>query len=264
MRVLFSRMPGAGVLPALILFVLSCQTVTAPVLPRPEPKIPPLFSLFRHLETRQSNFRDVKTFARTKIFGQRLNQSFRQALIIRGDDAIRIDTFNLFRQSLGVLISEGGRIFMYDPEKKRIIREPEVWDVMRLLIGSSIDFREYIRVFSGGIPRLTHLEPTAVRLNPDKTVYHLETTDTGTDERVDIEIDAYTLLPKTVTRMRGVRELSRVRWDDYRKVGPWDFAHRIIIELRNRGETVTIKYSDPVINQGLGPNVFHFAPASME
>ena len=264
MRMLFPRWPGAGFLPALILFTLSCQTVDAPVLPRPEPKILPLFSLFQHLETRQSNFRDVKTFARTKISGQRLNQSFRQALIVRGDDAIRIDTFNLFRQSLGVLISEGGRTFMYDPEKNRIIREPEVWNMMRLIMGASIDFREYIRVFSGGIPRLTHLEPTAVRLNPDKTFYHLETADTGTGERVDIKIDTYTLLPKTVTRMRGARELYRVRWDDYRKVGPWDFAHRIVIELRNRGETVTIQYSDPVINQGLGSDVFRFAPASTE
>ena len=264
MRMLFLRLSGAGVLLALILFTLSCQTMGAPVLPRPEPKIPPLFSLFQHLETRQSNFRDVKTFARTKISGQRLNQSFRQALLVRGDDAIRIDTFNLFRQSLGVLISEGGRTFMYDPEKNRIIREPEVWNMMRLIMGSSIDFREYIRVFSGGIPRLTHLAPTAVRLNPDKTFYHLETTDTGTGEQVDIEIDAYTLLPKTVTRMKGVRELYRVHWDDYRKVGPWDFAHRIVIELRNRDETVTIKYSDPVINQGLGSNVFRFVPSSME
>jgi hypothetical protein len=261
---LLPRLPGAGCLLALILFTLSCQSVGAPVFPRPEPKILPLFSLFQHLETRQSNFKDIKTFARTKIFGKRLNQSFRQALIARGGDAIRIDTFNLFHQSLGVLISEGGRTFMYDPEKNRIIREPEVWNVMRLIMASSIDFREYIRVFSGGIPRLTHLEPTAVRLNLDKTFYHLETTDIGTGERVDIEIDAYTLLPKTVTRMRGVRELYRVRWDDYRKVGPWDFAHRIVIELRNLGETVTIKYSDPVINQGLGPDVFHFAPASME
>jgi outer membrane lipoprotein-sorting protein len=261
---LFPRLPGMGFLPALILFTLSCQTMGAPVLPRPEPKIPELFSLFQHLETRQSNFKDVKTFARTKISGQRLNQSFRQALIVRGDDAIRIDTFNLFRQSLGVLISKGGRTFMYDPEKNRIIREPEVWDMMRLITGSSIDFREYIRVFSGGIPRLTHLKPTAVRLNLGKTFYYLETADIGTGERVDIEIDAYTLLPKTVTRMRGARELYRVRWGDYRKVGPWDFAHRIVIELRNRGETVTIKYSDPVINQGLGPDVFHFAPASME
>ena len=192
---LFPHLPRVGFLPTLILFTLSCQTMGVPVLPRPEPKIPPLFSLFQHLETRQSNFRDVKTFARTKIFGQSLNQSFRQAVIVRGDDAIRIDTFNLFRQSLGVLISEGRQTFMYDPEKNRIIREPEVWNMMRLIIGSSIDFREYIRVFSGGIPRLTHLEPTAVRLNPDKTFYYLETTDTGTGERVDIEIDAYTLLP---------------------------------------------------------------------
>jgi outer membrane lipoprotein-sorting protein len=261
---LFPRLPGTGFLPALILFTLSCQTMGAPVLPRPEPKVPPLFSLSQHLETRQSNFRDVKTFARTKISGQRLSQSFRQVLIVRGDDAIRIDTFNLFRQSLGVLISEGGQTFMYDPEKNRVIREAEVWNMMRLIMGSSIDFREYIRVFSGGIPRLTHLKPTAVRLNPDKTFYHLETIDTGTGERVDIKIDAYTLLPQTVTRMRGGRELYRVRWDDYRKVGPWDFAHRIIIELRNRGETVTVKYSDPVINQGLGPDVFHFAPALME
>lgn len=252
------RLLTAECLAVAMLFILSCQPRSVPVAPQPAPEMPSLPTLLQQLKTRQSNIRDVKTFARTKISGKRLKQSFRQTVLVRGGDAIRVDTFNLFRQIVGVLILEGGHTLMYDPGNNRIARGQEVWDMMQKVMGSSIDFREYIRVFSGGIPRLSHLQATAVGWNSDKTLYRVETIDTGTGDRVDIEIDAYTLLPATVTRRRGDDELYRVRWDDYRKVDEWNFAHRIVIELRDRDETITVKYSDPVINQGLAPDAFQF------
>jgi hypothetical protein len=93
----------------LLIFVVSCQTKVIPVLTEAKPKILSLSALFSKLEVRQLAIRDIKAFVRTKISGKSLNQSFRQTLLVRGDEAMRVDTYNLFRQVLGVLIYEGGK-----------------------------------------------------------------------------------------------------------------------------------------------------------
>lgn len=244
----------------LIFFVVSCQPKVVSVSQSAKPEMPPLPLLFSQLEARQSGIHDVKSFVRTKISGERLNQSFRQALFVRGSEAIRLDTYNLFRQVLGVLIYEGGKTLMYDPGENRVVYGEKVWDIMHRVMGIHIDFREYIRVFSGGIPRLSHLQPKVVKWNADQTVYKVETIDRETGEQVNIEIDAHTLLLKSMTLIRGIREIYRVSWDDYRKVDQWDFAHKVLIELKDRNEVIAVKYSDPVINQGFAPDAFQLAP----
>jgi hypothetical protein len=242
-----------------LIFVVSCQPKIVSVSPEAKPEMPSLPALFSLLEVRQSGIHDVKDFVRTKISGERLNHSFRQALLVKGNEAIRVDTYNLFRQVLGVLIYEGGKTLMYDPGENRVVYGQEVWDIMHRVMGTHIDFREYISVFSGGIPRFSYLQAKVATWNADQTIYRIETIDRETGEQVDIEIDAYTLLPKSVTRIRGTREIYKAHWDDYQKVGQWDFAHKILIELTDRNETVSVKYSDPVINQGLAPDAFQFA-----
>ena len=148
---------------------------------------------------------------------------------------------------------------MYDPRENRVISGEAVWESMHRILGTYIDFGDYISVFSGGIPRFFHLQVKDAQWDTDQTVYRIETIDRETKERVDIEIDAYTLLPKSVTRFRGSQELYKVYWDDYQKVGQLNFAHKILIELKDRDETVLVKYSDPVINQGLPPDAFQLA-----
>ncbi|HAK37193.1 MAG TPA: hypothetical protein DCM60_02960 [Nitrospina sp.] len=242
-----------------LIFVVSCQSKRVPISSEVKPEMPSLPALFSQLEARQSAIHDVKAFVRTKISGERLNQSFRQALLVRGNEAIRVDTYSLFRQVLGVLIYEDGKTLMYDPGANRVVYGQEVWDIMRRVLGTHLNFTEYISVFSGGIPRFFHLQVKDAQWDTDQTVYRIETIDRETKEQVDIEIDAYTLLPKSVTRFRGSQEMYKVCWDDYQKVGQLNFAHKILIELKDRDETVLVKYSDPVINQGLAPDAFQLA-----
>jgi len=91
------------------------------VLTEAKPEMKSLSSLFSELEARKLAIRDVKAFVRTKISGENLNQSYRQTLLVKGDEAMRVDTYNLFRQVLGVLIYEGGKTIMYDPRENRVI-----------------------------------------------------------------------------------------------------------------------------------------------
>ena len=241
-----------------LVFFVSCQSKVASIPSEARLEMPSLSTLFFQLEERQTSIRDVKAFVRTKISGRRLNRTFRQALLVRGNETIRVDTYNLFHQVIGVLICDREKTLMYDPRGNRIVFGEEAWDIMRQVVGTHIDFREYISVFSGGIPRFSHLHAKVSKWNADQTIYQVETVDSETGEQVNIEIDAHTLMPRSVLLIRGTQEIYRVYWNDYRKVDKWDFAHEIVIEFKAENETVTLKYSDLFINQGFDPDVFEF------
>ena len=242
-----------------LLFIISCQPKILPVPTEAKPEIKSLSSLFSELEARKSAIRDVKAFVRTKISGENLNQSFRQTLLVKGDEAMRVDTYSLFRQVLGVLIYKGEKTLMYDPRENRVISGEAVWESMHRVLGAYIDFGDYISVFSGGIPHLSHLQTKVAKWNSDQTVLQIETINKKTGERVDIGIDAYTLLPKSLLLIRGTREIYRVYWDDYKKVDELDFAHKVVIEIKSKNQSIVVSYSDVMINQGISLDAFDLA-----
>jgi outer membrane lipoprotein-sorting protein len=242
-----------------LLFIISCQPKILPVPTEAKPEIKSLSSLFSELEARKSAIRDVKAFVRTKISGENLNQSFRQTLLVKGDEAMRVDTYSLFRQVLGVLIYKGEKTLMYDPRENRVISGEAVWESMHRVLGTYIDFGDYISVFSGGIPHLSHLQTKIAKWNSDQTVLQIETINQKTGERVDIGIDAYTLLPKSLFLTRGTREIYRVYWDDYKKVDELDFPHKVVIEIKSKKQSIVVSYSDVMINQGISLDAFELA-----
>jgi len=242
-----------------LLFIISCQPKILPVPTEAKPEIKSLSSLFSELEARKSAIRDVKAFVRTKISGENLNQSFRQTLLVKGDEAMRVDTYSLFRQVLGVLIYRGEKTLMYDPRENRVISGEAVWESMHRVLGTYIDFGDYISVFSGGIPHLSHLQTKIAKWNSDQTVLQIETINQKTGERVDIGIDAYTLLPKSLFLTRGTREIYRVYWDDYKKVDELDFPHKVVIEIKSKKQSIVVSYSDVMINQGISLDAFELA-----
>ena len=250
-----------AVVGCVLIFVISCQTkVVASIPTGAYPEMPSLSVVFSKIESRLLGIRNLKAIVSTKISGSRLNQTFRHALLVRGNKAIRLETYNLFRQVLSVLIYDAGKALMYDPKEDRVVRGEEVWDIMRRIMGNHFDLRKYISVFFGKIPRFSHLQAKVSKWNADQTVYQVEAVDRETGEQVNIEIDAYTQLPKSVLLIRGTQEIYRVYWDDYRKVDQWDFAHKVIIELKAKNEVVTVKYSDLFINQKFAPDSFEFLP----
>jgi len=170
----------------LLVFIVSCQPKVLPLSTEAKPEMKSLSSLMSELEARKSSIRDVKAFVRTKISGENLNQSFRQTLLVKGDEAMRVDTYSLFRQVLGVLIYEGEKTLMYDPRENRVISGEAVWENMHRVLGTYIDFRDYISVFSGGIPHLSHLQTKVAKWNSDQTVLQIETINQKTGERIDI------------------------------------------------------------------------------
>jgi hypothetical protein len=246
-----------------LVLIASCQPKVLPLLKVAKPEIKSLSSLFFELEARKSSIRNVKAFVRTKISGKKFNHSFSQTLLVKGSEAMRVDTYSVFRQVLGVLIYEGEKTLMYDPIKNRVISGEEVGETMRRILGVYIDFGDYISVFSGGIPNLSHLQTKIVKWNSDQTVLKIETINQNTGERVDIEIDAYTLLPISLIMTQDTQEIYRVYWDDYRKVDKLDFAHKVVVKVKSKQQSIVVKYSDVIINQGIPFDAFDLASGLM-
>jgi len=226
-----------------------------------------LDDLLKRLVFRQSGLTDLKSFIYTTIENKDRKRSFRQALIVREADSLRIETLSVLGQPLGVYIFngrnvEGHRSILYDPRRKQILLGKEVREALLQTLGMDIALGEYISVFYGNIPRLEFLEMTSGALSKEGTVYFLTGVDPVDKSRMEIEIDAYTLFPNQITRTLINGKTIRVKWQDYREVQGRDFPHQIIIEFPSKGERLTLVYNDPVINAGISDDTFQLSPAS--
>ena len=134
---------------------------------------------------------------------------------------------------------------------------------MKKMLGTRLDFREHLRIFIGYIPRLEFLKVLDSRLNYDRTQYVLQFTDIQRRGKVTIIFSAMTLLPLEMTRKLGDRLLYSVKWQDYFKIGDYDFPHLVALSFPEKQETIRVSFEKPVINQGLPTDVFQLMePAS--
>ncbi len=244
--------------PLLLVFILM---LVAGCQPRVEPVAPHLLKdsittgyILKRLKNRAGKITNLKSFARTTFLGRELKQSFRQTLLIQNNRSIRVDTYGLFGQTLGVFTHHEGRTVFFDPSKGRYYSGPEVASLTEKIMGTQLDFREHLRIFVGYIPRLEFLKILGSRLNSDRTQYILRLTDIQRGGHVVIRFSALTLLPLEMTQ-KG-RSTYSVKWQDYAKVGGYDFPHRVTLSFPEKQETIRVKYKNPVINQGLPADTF--------
>ena len=247
--------------PLLLVFILmfvGCQ-------PRVEPVAPHLLKdsittgyILKRLKDRAGEIKNLKSFARTTFLSQKLKQTFRQTLIIQNNRSIRVDTYGLFGQAMGVFTYHKGRTVFFNPANGRYYSGPEVESLMEKMLGIRLDFREHLRIFTGHIPRLEFLKVLDSRLNSDRTQYILRLTDIQRGGSVTILFSAMTLLPLEMTRKLGERSIYSVKWQEYAKIGDHDFPHLVTLSFPEKQETIRIKYKNPVINQGLPSDTFQF------
>lgn len=243
-----------------VFFLVGCQTSVE--------KVPPHFSketissdyIFNRLQTRANKIFNVKSFARTTFIGKEIKQSFRQTLVLEGNRSIRVDTYGLFGQAMGVFVSEAGRMQFLDPSKGRVYSGADVKSLLRKLLGTQIDFREHLRIFVGHIPHFEFLKVEKARLNSDKTQYILQANDLKQSGEVLLHIDAMTLLPVEMTRINEGRKQYFVKWQEYKKVDSIDWPHLITLEFPAREELIRVKYKDPTLNGKISPETFQLMP----
>ena len=254
--------------PLLLVFILmfvGCQ-------PRVEPVAPHLLKdsittgyILKRLKDRAGEIKNLKSFARTTFLSQKLKQTFRQTLIIQNNRSIRVDTYGLFGQAMGVFTYHKGRTVFFNPANGRYYSGPEVESLMEKMLGIRLDFREHFRIFIGHIPRLEFLKVLDSRLNSDRTQYILQLTDIQRGGSVTILFSAMTLLPFEMTRKLGEHIIYSVKWQEYAKVGDHDFPHLVTLSFPEQQETIRVKYKNPVINQELPPDTFQFlGPSSLK
>ncbi len=233
-------------------------------------KAPPHFSkdkissgyIFNRLHTRANKIHSVKSFTRTTFIGRKFKQSFRQTVLIKEGRSIRVDTYGLFGQAMGVFISDDGRMQFLDPAKGRLYSGPDVRSMLSKLLGTQIDFREHLRIFLGHIPNFEFLRVEKSRLSSDQTEYILQAKDIKRSGKVLLHIDAVTLLPREMTRIELGQKKYFVQWQDYEKIGNIDWPHLITLEFPSRQETIRIKYKDPTLNGRISQNTFQLMPTA--
>ena len=205
---------------------------------------------------RAEKVKNLKSFTRTSFLSPKQKQSFQQTLLIQGNESIRVDTYGLFGQVLGVFTRHENRTAFFDPAKGRVYSGAEVESLMERMLGTQVDFHEHLRIFVGDIPRLELLKTIESRLNSDRTRYILQLKDIQRRERVTLQFSAMTLLPLEMTRELGGRSVYTVQWQEYAKLEGHDFPHLITLSFPEKHETIRVKYKKPLINQGLPIDAF--------
>ena len=239
----------AGVLTA-------CET-----LPPPRPVEPPaqfltLDEIFQQLTTRQDGIHNVKSMVKSAIKTRENNHNLKQALLIDGETSLRLDTLSLFGQPVGVLISDQTQILLYDTKNNKLYRNREVWDIMIRTFGTVFDFREYISVFSGKIPRLASLNLKGVRWSPQTGNYHITAVDSERNDPLEIEVDTKTILPVRLVKWKDGKRVYTVQWEDYQKTEGHLFPHTITVQRPLLGDELVMKFNNPLINQGVPEDAF--------
>ncbi|MCH8207878.1 MAG: DUF4292 domain-containing protein [Nitrospinae bacterium] len=248
-----------GLLLILLLGSIACQTQSTNLPQRLRYESVSNQFLIQFLQKRQKEISNFKTVVKTTIIRKDYKQSFRQVLLVRGTDSIRVDTLNLFRQPIWVFVSNAKRTLLYIPVHNKVYTGWEVWDIMEKALGMVIDFSEYISVFEGNIPRLEELEFVSIKLDPEKKLYEIKAVDPSSNEDLYIELDAETLLPKKMIKSAFGRKNYIAVWEDYKMIGDRAFPHMIIINRPAREETLVLEYSSPMINQGVPAEGFNFS-----
>ncbi len=223
-----------------------------------------LEGLRQRLSDRQKGLSDLKSFVHTTVEANDKKRSLRQALLVRGEEALRVDTLSLLGQPLGVYIfnarnMEGKRSLLYDSRRNRIFLGMEVREMFGQILGIELNLEEYISVLAGNIPRLDALKMTGGALDPEGMVYQLTGMDPADKSQIEIEVDAYTLLPHKAQRTLNGGGIIRFQWEDYRLAGGREFPHRIVIEFPTESARLTLVFTEPVVNAGLPDESFELS-----
>lgn len=242
----------------------SCQSGVVPVDSHLNQTTISLEDLRQRLLKRENELNDLKSFVHATVETKGRKRSLRQALLVRRTENLRIDTLSLLGQPLGVYIfngqnAKGQRSVLYDTRRNRIFLGIEVREMLGRTLGIKLNLEEYVSIFSGNIPHLKSLKMTGGTLDREGTVYRLTGVDPADKSRMEIEVDAYTLLPNKVSRTLPDGEVIHIQWQDYRVVADREFPHRIVIEFPSRDARLTLTYNDPVINAGIPDESFQLS-----
>lgn len=208
------------------------------------------------MTARQESIHNVKSMVKSAVKTREDDHNLKQVLLIDNDTSLRLDTLNLFGQPVSVLIFDPTQILLYDTKNNKMYRNWEVWDIMLRTFGTVFDFREYVSVFSGKIPRLDSLHLKSVRWNPKTGNYQISAVDSKSNEPMEIEVDTTSIMPVQLVKWKDGKQIYRVQWKDYQKVEDHMFPHTISVQRPMNGDEVTLKFNNPLINKGVPEDAF--------
>lgn len=247
-------------LPVLLCFLAGILTACE-TLPPPKPIERPtefltLDEISQVLTARQNAIHNLKSMVKTRIKTRKDSHNLKQVLLIDEESSLRLDTLSLFGQPVGVLIFDRQQVLLYDTDSNKLYRDAAVWDIMARMFGTVFDFREYISVLSGKIPRLASLTLQDLRWSPETGNYHVLAVDTERGEQLEIEVNPESLLPVRLVKRQDGKQMYGVQWDHYQKIEELQFPRTIILQRPLKGDEIVMKFNNPLINRGLPEDAF--------
>lgn len=237
-------------------FLTACQTLPPPRPVEPPAQLLTINEVSQRLATQQNGIHNVKSMVKSAIKTRENNHNLKQVLLIDGESSLRLDTLNLFSQPVGVLISDQTQILLYDTKSNKLYRNREVWDIMVRTFGTVFDFREYVSVFSGKIPRFASLNLNGIRWNTKTGNYQISAVDSERNERLEIEVQPKLVLPVRLDKWKEGKKVYTVQWENYQKAGEHLFPHIITVQRPPIGDEVVMRFNNPLINQGVPEDAF--------
>lgn len=208
------------------------------------------------LRQRQGKIHDLRAYVKTSISTPRQNQTLKQIILMNERNRLRLDTLNPFNQPLTIFIMKGEVTRLFDLKKNRLYQGLEVWNMMHEILGTVIDFNEYIPVFYGDIPRFGYIQWENAKLNEDKTQYIMSGQDPERRTALQVRINAETLLPDSLLKWVGDRPLYSVAWGDYQDIDGHPFPHQVTVARAAQKDQVHLAYSNIVANKGVSEDIF--------
>ncbi len=236
---------------------IGCQTLPQKKKPKFTQKVDIGPFLFKALVERKNSLNDFKSFARTIVNKNDRKQSIKQAIVIRGDNSIRIDVLSLFNQPLGVFIQKDDQTFLFDPSKNRYYRDEDALIFIERLLGMKLNFEEFIPLASANIPFLNRLTATDSWISEDSSTYKLFLQLEGMDLDFVLEIDAENRIPRKVTKLLKGKEVYSVTWENFKTVDGYDMPHILEWSNSNSNESLVVKLNKPVPNTGVKDSAFN-------
>tara|TARA_B100000686_G_scaffold324622_1_gene380502 strand:- start:993 stop:1772 length:780 start_codon:yes stop_codon:yes gene_type:complete len=236
-----------------LLVLSACQTTPVPG-PYEPLKILSAQVVMDRLIERKKVLTDIKSFAKASLTRKGSTQTFKQVILIKNGDTIRVDTLSFFGNPIGVFIHDPVKTLIYDPGNNKTYYGSHVWRAVEKVLGSSLDFHETIHLLAGNI--LDNLKLKRGSLIKDKTYYQLEAFDSKGNNRIVIKADAFKLVPTNLQKYNGPYLVYAVEWRDYRQAGDYLFAHTVALSRPDQEETLVVTYQKPKINGGLPSSAF--------
>lgn len=250
----------------LLLIVLAaalgaCTRVQLPPVGPVPPSLPYASSrqLQRALET-QKKIHSLTALADYSLESNGRHFSGREALLVQGAEAMRVEVLNPFGQPVLYLVIRSGRFSAYAVSGNRFVTGRAIPFNMNRLLGFPLNVGEIDRLIRGDLTGGTAVRWGPLGYDPVRRAYVVDL-HFPTEEQERLWIDPTRLVAKRVERRNAQGERTlQVELKDYTTVEGIPFPRRLDLDFPRDDARLSLTYRHVTLNEAINPSLFELTP----